>query len=135
MPKTQTHQGQALRAKPPHGKALGDKPALQPAPVSKISPAKSPAAKALAAKSSRDKVREHRKRMRAKGLRLVQMWLPDTRTPEYREQAHRASLAIARSQTEQEEQAFIDSVSWWSSKEAEALWRSEPEGWWKEPEG
>jgi len=30
-------------------------------------------------KSSRDKVRAYRKRMRAKGLRLVQIWVPNTR--------------------------------------------------------
>ena len=31
-------------------------------------------------KSSREKVRAYRERMRAKGLRLVQMWVPDTET-------------------------------------------------------
>jgi antidote-toxin recognition MazE-like antitoxin len=30
-------------------------------------------------KSSRDKVRTYRKRMRAKGLRLVQIWVPNTK--------------------------------------------------------
>jgi hypothetical protein len=84
-------------------------------------------------KSSRGKVSAYRKRMRAKGLRLVQMWLPDTRTPKFAEQAHRASLAIANSPTEADDQAFIDSVQWWTSEEAEALSRSEPERWWKEP--
>jgi hypothetical protein len=86
-----------------------------------------------APKSSRKRVRAYRKRMRAKGLRLVQMWLPDTRTPEFAEQAHRDSLAIANSPTEHDDQAFIDSVQWWTSEEAEALSQSEPEGWWKEP--
>ncbi len=69
------------------------------------------------AKPSRDKVRAYRERMRAKGLRLVQMWLPDTRTPAFAAQAHRDSLAIANSPTEREDQAFIDSVSWWTSEE------------------
>ncbi len=55
--------------------------------------------------------------MRARGFRLVQMWLPDTRTPEFAAQAHRASLAIANSPTEREDQAFIDAVSWWTSEE------------------
>jgi hypothetical protein len=84
-------------------------------------------------KSSREKVRAYRKRMRAKGLRLVQMWLPDTRTPEFAAQAHKDSLAIANSPTEQDDRAFIDSVQWWTSEEAEALSQSEPERWWKEP--
>jgi len=41
---------------------------------------KSPAAAgSKRTKSSREKVRAYRERMRAKGLRLVQMWVPDTR--------------------------------------------------------
>ena len=50
------------------------------ASVRKIKPKTSSAAKGLHAKSSRDKVRAYRKRMRAKGLRLVQIWVPDTKT-------------------------------------------------------
>jgi Antitoxin MazE-like len=72
-------------------------------------------------KTSREKVRAHRARMRTRGLRLVQMWLPDTRTKEFAEQAHRDSLAIARSPTEAEDQAFVDSISWWNSPEAAEL--------------
>jgi len=68
-------------------------------------------------KSSRDKVRAHRERMRARGFRLVQMWLPDTRTSKFAAQAHRASLAIANSPTEREDQQFVDAVSWWTSEE------------------
>lgn len=90
-------------------------------------------AKRAGGKSSREKVHAYRQRMRAKGLRLVQMWLPDTRTPEFAELAHRASVAIANSPTEQEDQAFIDSVQWITSEEEEALSRIEPERWWKEP--
>jgi hypothetical protein len=90
--------------------------------------------KGPSAKSSREKVTAHRKRMRAMGLRLFQMWLPDARTPDFREQAHRDSL-IANSPTEADDQAFIDSVQWWTSPEAETFWRTEAEGWWKEPEG
>ena len=100
--------------------------------VRKAKPSAAP--KCTPAKSSREKVRAYRARMRAKGLRLIQMWLPDTRTPEFADLAHRASVAIANSPTEQEDQAFIDSVSWWTSEEAEALSQTEPENWWKEPE-
>jgi hypothetical protein len=83
-------------------------------------------------KSSRDKVSAHRARMRKRGFRLVQMWLPDTRTKEFAEQAHKDSLAIAKSETEADDQAFIDSVSWWNSPEAAALEKLEPPGpWWR----
>jgi len=65
--------------------------------------------------SSRDKVRAYRKRMRAKGLRLVQMWLPDTRTPEFAAEAHRQSLLANASPYAAEDQAWVDSVSDWNS--------------------
>ena len=55
--------------------------------------------------------------MRARGFRLVQMWLPDTRTTKFAVQAHRASLAIANSPTERQDQQFIDTVAWWTSPE------------------
>jgi hypothetical protein len=61
--------------------------------------------------SSRDKVRTYRERMRARGLRPVQIWVPDTRTPAFRAAAHRQSLAVARSFRAAEDQAFIDAVS------------------------
>jgi hypothetical protein len=91
------------------------------------------AAKRAQTSTSRDKVRAYRKRMRAKGLRLVQMWLPDTRTPEFAKLAHEASIAIANSPIEQEDQAFIDSIQWLTSEEEAELRRTEPERWWKEP--
>jgi len=64
--------------------------------------------------SSRDKVRSHRARLRAQGLRPIQLWVPDTRTPEFAERAHRESLAAARSQHAAEDQAFVDAISEWN---------------------
>jgi hypothetical protein len=114
----------------PSKKTPRPKPALRKA-QRKTGAAKAPG-KAPRSKSSRDKVRAHRRRMRAKGLRLLQMWLPDTSTPEFRAQAHEDSLAIANSPTEDEDQAFVDSVQWLTSEEEEALRRLEPERWWRE---
>ncbi|MGQ0677215.1 MAG: antitoxin MazE family protein [Rhodospirillales bacterium] len=65
---------------------------------------------------ARYRVRAYRKRMRAKGMRLVQMWLPDTSTPEFKRKAHLDSLAIANSPQEAEDQAFVDSISIWPEK-------------------
>jgi hypothetical protein len=65
-------------------------------------------------KSSRDKVRAYRARMRAQGFRQIQIWVPDTRTPEFKREAHRQSLMIARSEHEAEDQAFVDSISEWN---------------------
>ena len=48
-------------------------------------------------KSSRVKVREHRERLRERGLRPIQIWVPDVRSPAFRSEAHRQSAAIAAS--------------------------------------
>jgi hypothetical protein len=65
----------------------------------------------MASSGSRDKVRTYRARMRARGLRPVQIWVPDTRTAKFRAAAHRQSLVIARSEGERDDQAFSDAVS------------------------
>lgn len=61
--------------------------------------------------SSRDKVQSYRQRMRSKGLRPIQIWVPDTRSAAFAAEAHRQSLAVARSRRADEDQAFIDAVS------------------------
>lgn len=62
-------------------------------------------------KSSRDKVRAHRARLRRQGLRPIQIWVPDVRSPAFAAQARRQSLAVAASRFDAEDQAFIDAVS------------------------
>ena len=64
-------------------------------------------------KSVRVKVAEHRDRLRAQGLRPIQIWVPDVRAPSFRSEAHRQSLAVATSAHSREDQAFIDAVSDW----------------------
>jgi hypothetical protein len=61
--------------------------------------------------SSRAKVNAHRQRLRAQGLRPIQIWVPDMRAPGFKAQAHRQSLAVARSPRASEDQSFIDAVS------------------------
>ena len=60
---------------------------------------------------SREKVRSYRERMRARGLRPIQIWGPDTRTAAFRAEAHRQSLAVAQSPHASEDQDFIDAIS------------------------
>jgi hypothetical protein len=67
-------------------------------------------------KPSRTKVRKHRQRLRAQGLRPIQIWVPDVRAPSFRSEAHRQSLAVAASAHAHEDQAFIDSVSDWGDE-------------------
>jgi hypothetical protein len=64
-------------------------------------------------KAIRTKVAAHRARMRAQGMRLLQIWVPDTRSPEFAKEARRQSRAVARSKHAKEDQAFVDSISAW----------------------
>ena len=61
--------------------------------------------------SSREKVRQHRERLRARGLRLLQVWVPDTRSAAFRKEARRQMAAIAASAGEADDQAFVDAIS------------------------
>ena len=62
-------------------------------------------------KPSREKVRAHRARLRQQGLRPIQIWVPDVRSPTFAAEAHRQSLAVAKSPRAREDQEFIDAVS------------------------
>lgn len=62
-------------------------------------------------KSSREKVRDYRQRLRRQGLRPIQIWVPDVRSPKFKAEAHRQSALVAGSTHEQEDQAFIDLIS------------------------
>ena len=62
-----------------------------------------------AAALSRDEAR--RLGLRAQGLRPIQIWVPDVRSPEFAAEAHRQSLLVANSPQEREDQAFVDAVS------------------------
>jgi hypothetical protein len=62
-------------------------------------------------KSSRAKVGAHRARLRAQGLRPIQIWVPDVRAASFRQEAHRQSRAVAASAAAGEDQAFIDAVA------------------------
>ena len=62
-------------------------------------------------RSSRAKVRAHRERLRAQGLRPIQIWVPDVRAPSFRSEAHRQSLAVAASAHARDDQEFIDAIS------------------------
>jgi hypothetical protein len=66
--------------------------------------------------SSRDKVRAHRQRLRRRGLRPIQIWVPDVRRRGFAEEARRQSLAVANSPAEKDDQAFVDAISIWNTE-------------------
>lgn len=60
---------------------------------------------------SRDKVRAYRERMRRRGLRPIQLWVPDVRSRTFAREARRQSLLVGADPFEREEQALIDAIS------------------------
>jgi hypothetical protein len=68
------------------------------------------------AKSSRDKVRAYRARMRARGLRPVQMWLPDINSEAFRREAARQSRLVRESPGEKETMDFIEAITDWPDR-------------------
>ena len=67
-------------------------------------------------KSTREKVQAHRQRLRKKGLRPIQIWVPDVRSPAFAAEAHRQSLAVANSPHAADDQAFVDALSEWNDE-------------------
>ncbi|MGH4016940.1 MAG: antitoxin MazE family protein [Pseudonocardiaceae bacterium] len=60
----------------------------------------------------RARVRAHRARLRAQGLRPIQIWVPDVQSSKFVAEAHRQSAAVASSGHAIDDQAFIDAISW-----------------------
>ena len=61
--------------------------------------------------AANDKVRRHRARLRREGLRPLQIWVPDTRAPNFADEARRQARAVAASRHAEADQAFIDAIS------------------------
>ena len=49
----------------------------------------------MAGSAVRSRVAAHRAQLRARGLRPIQIWVPDTRAPGFAEEARRQSLLVA----------------------------------------
>ncbi len=60
---------------------------------------------------ARDRVRRHRERLRQRGLRPIQIWVPDVNAPEFVREAHQQSALVAASEQDRDDQAFVDAVS------------------------
>lgn len=64
-----------------------------------------------ASNTSREKVRAHRARLRAQGLRPVQIWVPDVRVPSFIAAARKQAKAVAASRHAKADQTFVDAIS------------------------
>jgi hypothetical protein len=58
-----------------------------------------------------DKHKRYRANQKAKGRRLLRIWVPDTRTPEFQAEARRQALLLRNAPDEEEVMAFIEAVS------------------------
>jgi Protein of unknown function (DUF3018) len=68
-------------------------------------------------KTNSQTVRDHRLRLRAQGLRPVQLWLPDSRTPAFAEQAAHDMRVLA------EDQALLDAFERSAVEDFAGEWR------------
>lgn len=64
-----------------------------------------------AASTSRDKVRLYRQRLKAQGMRPIQLWVPDVGSTKFRAEARRQAARVAASAHAREDQDFIDAIS------------------------
>ncbi len=79
-------------------------------------------ASSIPPRSSNERVRRHREKLRSQGLRPIQIWVPDVRSPEFARQAHIESFIIANSPLEQEDQDFVDSISVFWDDDFDEAW-------------
>jgi len=64
-------------------------------------------------KTNREKVAAHRAKLRAQGLRPIQIWVPDVRSPEFAAEARRQSRLLARDPRDKDDQDFVESLIDW----------------------
>ena len=62
----------------------------------------------MARSAVRSPVAAHRAQLRARGLRLIEIWVPDTRAPGFAEEARRQSLLIAAERNFDDMMDFIE---------------------------
>ena len=62
-------------------------------------------------KPAHEKMQDYRTRLRAAGLRPVQIWVPDTRTKHFFKEARRQSRLVSRQTSEEDTLDFIETVA------------------------
>lgn len=75
----------------------------------------------MAASEVRKRVAAHRAELRKRGLRPIQIWVPDTRAPGFAEEARRQSRVVDADRAEFEDiMGFIERNSAWPDDEDDA---------------
>lgn len=66
------------------------------------------------AASPAPRMKQYRERLRAAGLRPIQLWVPDTRAPGFAAECRRQSAALANDAAEADAADFIEAVGAWN---------------------
>lgn len=61
--------------------------------------------------TSTRRARQYRERMRLRGYRPVQVWVPDVRSAAFAAEAHREALALAEADRHSDDMEFVESIS------------------------
>jgi len=59
----------------------------------------------------RERVGEYRRRMRERGLRPLQVWVPDVCTESFAAEAHRQAWLVAQADESTDDQDFVEAIS------------------------
>jgi len=59
----------------------------------------------------KDRVSEYRRRMKERGYRPVQVWVPDVRTEAFAAEARRQAALVAKGDALTDDQDFVEAVS------------------------
>ncbi|MDR1768528.1 MAG: antitoxin MazE family protein [Propionibacteriaceae bacterium] len=63
-----------------------------------------------------ERVRSHRLRLREQGLRPVQIWVPNTRNPEFAAEAARQTRLLAQADRDEHVMHWLDEVNQWPAE-------------------
>ncbi|MEW5964890.1 MAG: antitoxin MazE family protein [Pseudomonadota bacterium] len=61
-------------------------------------------------RTPRQKMQSYRARLRASGLRPIQIWVPDVRAPDFEDEVRRQSRRVSRRRSEREALGFIEAA-------------------------
>lgn len=65
----------------------------------------------MAGMAVKHRVSDYRRRMRARGLRPVQIWVPDVRSERFAQEARHQAALVARADRHCDDQEFVEAVT------------------------
>jgi len=65
---------------------------------------------------AKERMRGYRARQQAAGLRLVQLWVPDTRSPRFAAECRRQARLLKNDPVERDALKFIESAGAWDDR-------------------